>query len=438
MKVSLPKSDSSRKMEPPLPLVSEETIEEDETKLAKWKLRTDPANAASPVYDFKMRKLSGGETLRQGIRFMNDIIKVCNGLDLTTAVNQMTIYRQMLSGEPLTQFNFGAAEQVEALTQHARNVAYNNVLNGANGVVQGNEAAAQAAADLIPVQPVDRTVLQAGLQALIRYMAPHKALAKQKRWMRRFCRKPADMSIRVFANHITRINNEEMNNLPPFAADQYLRQDEIIDIVLNGVPRSWTREMDKLDFDPIEKTLVEVIQFCERMEASEDFEPARNGNKTNDNKKSKSGSSHKSSGGSVPRKENQFCLLHGNNPTHATDKCHVLKKQAENLRNRSDDRKPTASKNKTWRRDADKATSSSKKELATFVRKQARKELYAFAKKRKVEETADDDEKSTASLNNVEMSDGEIDLSQFDYDKLGDLSISDDDDGSTDGKSVSC
>ena len=186
--------------------------------------------------------------------------------------------------------------------------------------------------------------------------------------------------------------------------------------------------MDKLDFDPVARTLTEVINFCERMEAAEDFEPARNGDKTNNKKdkstnKSKGNSPNKGSGG------DKYCLLHGDNPSHTTDECHVLKKQAKSLCNNDGDKKP-AFKNKTWKRDADKSTNSSKKELATFVRKQARKELYAFAKKRKVEEDAED-------LNNIEMEDGEevdgeIDLSIFNYSKMGNLKIDSDDDSEDD------
>jgi hypothetical protein len=273
---------------------------------------------------------------------------------------------------------------------------------------------------------------------MIKYMAPHKALAKQKRGMRRFCRKPAGMTVRTFTNHLFRINTQEIPYLPNYGGTNLgLSPDEIIDIVLNGIPHYWVREMDKLGFDPVEHSLAEVIAFCERMEEAEDFDPARNGSKTTKTDKSKNGKSKSSPPSSSKKGGGKFCLLHGDNPTHVTDECHVLKKQAKTLRRDDGDRKPAAhSKNKTWRRDADKSTNSSKKELATFVRKQARKELFAFAKKRK----ADDDEKSTGSLNNVEnVSDGEIDLSLFNYTKMGDLKIdSDDDDDSDDGGSISC
>jgi hypothetical protein len=43
--------------------------------------------------------------------------------------------------------------------------------------------------------------------------------------------------------------------------------------------------MDKQDFNSITKTLAEVVDFCERMEAAEDFEPARDGQKTSSKSK---------------------------------------------------------------------------------------------------------------------------------------------------------
>ena len=330
-----------------------------------------------------------------------------------------------MSGQALHQFNKGYNDALQ--TQH---FADREAARQA-GIAAGEDVATQdrRVASVAPPGPHDN-FLVGGLCQIITYMAPHKALAKQKRWMRRFCRKPADMTIREFTNYVTTINDDELPILPPFGGNtQKLSDDEIVDILLNGIPRSWTREMDKLDFDPVVSTLSKVIQFCERMEAAEDFEPARNGNKTNNSSKDKSKNKSK---GNASNKGNgdKYCLLHGDNNTHTTDECHVLKKQAKQLRGNDGDKKP-AFKNKTWKRDADKSTSSSKKELATFVRKQARKELYAFAKKRKAND--DDDEKSVASLNNVESKEeGEIDLSVFNYAKMDDLKIesSDSDDDS--------
>jgi len=231
------------------------------------------------------------------------------------------------------------------------------------------------------------------------------------------------MPVREYTNNLRNINERELHKLPPFAVDQLLTGDELTDIILHGVPRSWTREMEKQDFDPDTKTLIEVIQFCERMEEAEDFQAGRDAKKTN--KKAKAEKKHEKSASSDGLKH---CLLHGDNHTHVTDECHVLKKQARAMRHRDDDDRKPPYKNKSWKRDADKGTSSSKKELAAFVRKQACKELHAFAKKHKAssEEDEEEDEKSTGSLNHFE--DGEIDLSAFNYSEMDNLKIDSDDD----------
>jgi hypothetical protein len=162
------------------------------------------------------------------------------------------------------------------------------------------------------------------------------------------------------------------------------------------------------------------------MEEAEDFQPGRDAKKKNSNKKAKGEKKHEKSAPSADGPK--YCLLHGDNHTHVTDECHVLKKQAGALRRRNDDddRKPPYKK--SWKRDADKGTNSSKKELAAFVRKQARKELNAFAKKRKASSDEDDEEeeKSVGSLHHFEA--GEIDLSAFNYSEMDNLKIDSDDD----------
>lgn len=420
MKVVLPKNDGAstkkRYEEPPLPLQQEDTYETDKLKLARFKLRTDPGETTSPTYDFYILKINGSETLRHGIRFMVDITKIFNGLDINDADKAVRLYMELLEGEALNQFNGAVQKELERVHASTKLQVYKQRKDAGETHAQATAASAAVAA-----LPATMDTLKEGIRAVVTYMAPTKALTRQKRWMRRFCRKPAGMSIRSFANHVTRINNEELPLLPPFGArrDQMLSPDEIIDVVLNGIPRSWMKEMDKQGFDPVEKELQEVVDFCERMENAEDFEPAREGGKT----KSNDGKSNKPHKGSPKGKSNgggKYCLLHGDNPTHNTDDCLVLKKQAKMLRSGNDgDRKP-AYKNKTWKRDADKSTNSSKKELAAFVRKQTRKELYAFAKKRKASD--DDDEED---LNNIE--EGEIDLSKFNFADMDNLKIDSDD-----------
>jgi hypothetical protein len=368
-----------------------------------------------------MRKLDGTESLRQAIKFTYDVPTVITGLNVADPVNQKAIYLQVLSGPPLTNFNAGCEGQ-RAI--HHQALCQQEHANQINNNVAADAARLAAANLVVPDDHVD--YIENGVRSIVQCVAPHKALAKQKRWLRRYCRKPAHMSVREYTNNLRNINERELHKLPPFAPDQLLTADELTDIVLHGVPRSWTREMEKQDFDPDTKTLIEVIQFCERMEEAKDFQPGRDAKKNHSNKKAKGERKYEKSApsGNGPK----HCLLHGDNHTHVMDECHVLKKQAAALRcrNDDDDRKPPYKK--SWKRDAEKGTNSSKKELAAFVRKQARKELHAFAKKRKASSDEDDEEeeKSVGSLNHFE--DGEIDLSAFNYSEMDDLKIDSDDD----------
>ena len=84
-------------------------------------------------------------------------------------------------------------------------------------------------------------------------------------------RKPSDVKVRLHCQHLTRVNNEEIVGLPPaFDATQKLSDEEMIDIILFGAPRTWQNEMDRQRFDPMEKTPGEVIAFVENIEATED------------------------------------------------------------------------------------------------------------------------------------------------------------------------
>jgi hypothetical protein len=179
--------------------------------------------------------------------------------------------------------------------------------------------------------------------------------------------------------------------------------------------------MEKQDFDPNDKSLLEVVQFCKRMKEAEDFHPNKDSKKNT--KKPKANKKETSSSSEGPK----HCLLHGDNYTHTTDKCHVLKKQAKSLRHWDDDDRKPPYKNKSWKRDAEQGTSSSKKEPAAFVRKQACKELHAFATKRKALYSKDNNEESVGSLHkNLEA--GEIDLAAFNYSEMDDLKIDSDND----------
>jgi hypothetical protein len=259
---------ATQKLKPPLPLVMTPPTEEleDETKMTSFKLRTTPAQANSPTYNFKMQKFDGSEDLRQGIQFAYDMPKVITGLNITMAASKKALYLQVLTGPPLQNFNNGFDEAKAEAFKASRLAAY------AATRQQGRTDAQAQAAMAAVAEPADHDdFVTAGLYAILTYIAPHKALAKQKRWMRCNCCKPTNMLVREYTNNLHQINKRELCKLPLFDANQILTGDELTDIVLHGVSRLWPRKMEKQDFDPDTKTLVKIIQFCERMEEAENF-----------------------------------------------------------------------------------------------------------------------------------------------------------------------
>jgi hypothetical protein len=196
MKVSLPNG-GKRKELPPLPLKPEEVTEDNELKLTEFKLRTNPTQADSPTYSFTIVKLDGSKSLRQALTFYHSVGKVTHGLNITTAINKLTIIRELMSGQALQQFNDGYNRCLNAQYQIDKDTA-----RAASIAAGGDAAAQQLAVDAIaPPGPHDNWIFE-GLRQVIIYITPHKALTKQKRWMRRFCCKPQEMSTRKYVNHI--------------------------------------------------------------------------------------------------------------------------------------------------------------------------------------------------------------------------------------------
>jgi hypothetical protein len=61
------------------------------------------------------------------------------------------------------------------------------------------------------------------------------------------------------------INDEELPQLPPFGPDQSLSNNKVFDILLHGTPKSWQVKMDRQGFDPLDKTIPEVVNFMENI-----------------------------------------------------------------------------------------------------------------------------------------------------------------------------
>ena len=414
-----------------LPLLDEEHEEEDKTKIRSFKLLTDPTQADSPKFSLSIVVLDENASVRATIKWRTAISKILTGLNITTGTAKHPVIQELATGAPLQAYNTNVrgSRATRHLAAQLNAVAAQPQRDVANGETEAAyETRIAAARNGVPLPDLNNTDIETGLNAVMTEVCPYKALEKQKRFMRRKMRKPANLSTRAYVSNILRINGEELPMLPPFNTTQGLSADEIIDIVTFGIPKSWVRKMDEHDFDPMAQGIGNLVAFCERMEAAEEHvnDPETKGNSSNKKSSSKKHKSTRNNG-------KKWCDYH-ETTSHNTSECEVLKK----LKASKGDSKPPF-KNKTWKRKSDDAKSFTKKELnaiarkagAAAIKKAQRKsaECNAVNAKRKSDSDESDSEESTNSdnsLNMIEKSLSAVDkqLAEFDFDDKSDGEIS--------------
>ncbi len=368
-----------------------------------FKLRVNPGDDHSPTYEVTIPILKGTVSLRHAITFRRTIDTVFTGMGAADAGPRHDIVQRVLKDTCLSNYKLNVEERItyrlEGLQQLAREQARTD--GTAAGEVGDVLAARINTAVAAVARPdINTDDVQYGINAVVDYVAPYRALNRLKRFMRRKMRKPADMKLREFYNHLLRINDEEIPNMPPnFNRDQSLQTDDLLDILLFAIPNSWVKELDRQGKDPDSMSLGDVLNTLEQIEATENgFNAPKSKDKDNKEKDSKKSSSKKNSKKkSGDSKGGFYCLYHGKNETHNTDQCKVLKAMAESAKDsKSSD---GGSKNKTWKRKDGGDNKKAKKELQALVQKVAKKELQALSKKRKVSDDDSDDELNLAELN---------------------------------------
>ena len=416
MKIVPTKDIGPKKAPPILPLEdSEEEYLLDKTNSVTFELYTIPGTTTSTKYKYPVRILTGFETPRQLIRWRNDLAIVVKGLNLTLPAEIYAVHIACMRTGPLAVYQ----ESVEGYKEEA----YDEAMKQAKA---DDAAASSSTATVTTEQDKVRNKGKDGFLEVIHLQhavgvvvvadaLPRKALEKAKRALRRDMRKPVDMKVRKYYQSLIRINNEELPNLPPFERDQKLSQDEIIDILLHGTPRSWQNEMDRQGFDPMDKHPNEVVDFMENIESVEErpFEKPK-AKSSKDSKKSDKGSSPNK------KKSKYYCSHHGPNNTHDSKDCLVLKNGGGKTSSNNN-----KSKNKTWTKKAAEANSASKKELAALIDKQVKKgvkkQLAAASKKRGSDDSDSDSDKECFLLETLQKG-----IDGFNYEEMEKLSINDD------------
>ena len=385
------------------PLVPEKDVELTRSNSISFELRSTPGDPDSPRYKKQVRIIHGDESPRTIINWCMEAMSVTVGLNMTTHASKHSIITTLVMDNAKTNFEHSILSlATEAFTQ---------------AVEAAPDAATLQAVNLLGVdgyKHVDHIPL--ALNYIAECAMPKKILQRAKRELRRSCRKPAGMKVRDFVNHLNRINRQELPKVPPFEVANSLIEDEMLDIFLYGTPKSWQAEMERQGFDPMEHTLAECTDFCERLESAEAFDTKstkvsfeKDNSKSSSNKKKKS---NYSTDRSEKKPGQKYCLLHGNNSSHSTEECHKLKVEANRLK--GDDGK----KNNTWTKKAQDHKDKTRRDLNAIVQKAikkgVRKELSNIESRKR---ESDDD-----------SSDGEVNL----IDSLGKFDLNDVNDAITD------
>lgn len=296
-----------------LPLIEvEDDGKNDKREEVAFKLCSDPANPGSMKYTFSMKILKPENTLREALNYGQDVTKVIHGLGMShDGPGWLAIMQRTTTGSVQQTLNTCISElrvqEQDRLREEAVSVAINQ------------DQAAQAAAG-VRLPDVTNAWVDLGCRAIITQAAPSRALATVKHQLRRETRKPSTMMMKKSVTRIKVINNVEVLQLPPFKVGQQIASDELMDIMYHAVPKSWRNAMELQGFDYTVATSTSLIEFCERMENSDNM----GNDPTTQRIPKKKGSASASNTTPKPDGGKGVCMLHG--PGHTSEDCHMLKK----------------------------------------------------------------------------------------------------------------
>ena len=122
MKISLPKQNfNMTTKEPLLPLVPKVLVKElDKSNSTSHECRTTPANADSAKCKLHVHTLMGREDIRTIMKWIENVVRVMEGMNITTIVARTVLVETMMVGTPITLCQTSIREQATV----AHNAAY--------------------------------------------------------------------------------------------------------------------------------------------------------------------------------------------------------------------------------------------------------------------------------------------------------------------------
>ena len=230
MKVVVAKYFAKTPLVPPISLTKEDEKEYSKGSYMSMKLRANPTDEHSPTHEIQVPYFKAG-SCEQFLEFFDKVQAVFVGQNLTTGPQKVAFMRTVLKGDALSHFN-----------QYF--------------LTAGNE---------------NGDTFEASIRSLITHIFPLRALRIQKRYMRCYMRKPRDMKMRTYRNRVIELNNYLAKFPSNFNDAQKIEEEELVDILEFGTPNKWQFEMVRMGFDSATSTSQELVEFCERLEFTEEL-----------------------------------------------------------------------------------------------------------------------------------------------------------------------
>ena len=288
---------------PPVPLKYEEEDVPAKNEFVKVAILSNPADPDSEKNYINFRYFKQG-TPEQWLKAQEDLEKIFEGQNVTTPSGKFRLVRgQSLKGDALRMFELKARSIVDA---------DGNVL-------------------------VTEDAFQASMMAVTEHVFPRNALARQKRWMRRYMKKPISLTVRQYTARVMEIVSK-FHRYPGYKPAHEVPEDEVTDMIVSGCPHSWEKAMILQGFDVVSQPIDKLVEFLERLETTEAMYEATHkrgqpkSNRAQKGPANKGGSKQTySSDRSAPQNKKRnmrFCPLH-NTSAHDMSECKVMLEQSE-------------------------------------------------------------------------------------------------------------
>merc|ERR1711966_427836 len=249
-----------------------------------------PGDSTTGKYVIKVPIYDSGHP-EEWIIFTELVNKCLVGQDITTGPQMYQLVQRVLQGYAKAQFDTQAA-------------------------AHGNQTAAN---------------FKAIMATMTVHVFPRYALQDQKRYMRRYLKKPLGMKVRSFTTRLTQLNNY-LSSFPPDSPGQLVEElpnQEVKELLFYAMPETWQNRMTEQGYNYLDVTVTvqNMADFfesrSENLEVKTGIKKAKKSN-NKPSKKRKAVQFDEESSEEKKSHRSKYCMFHGR-CGHTIDQCTALK-----------------------------------------------------------------------------------------------------------------